>query len=93
MKAFDKEHIRHCILFAFQLKRNTAKAAEMICCALDKDIVTHTTCKNGMRFREKDFNLKDREHPGQSQKFEDEELLHLLDQNSAQTKKELAVQL
>lgn len=88
------ERIRHCIPFAFQLKKNAAEAAEMICCALGKDIVTYTTCKNLYeRFREKDFNFKDKERPGQPKKFEDQELLHLLNQNSAQTKKELAVQL
>jgi len=33
------------LLFAFQLKRNTAQVAEMICPALDEDAVTHKTCK------------------------------------------------
>jgi len=94
MMASNKEHIRHCILFAFQLKKNAAEAAEMICSALGKGAVTHTTCKNWYKkFREGDFNLKDKERPGQPQKFEDEELQYLLDQNSTQTEKELAVQL
>jgi len=33
----EKEHLRHGILFAFQLKKNTA--AEMICSTLDEDAV------------------------------------------------------
>lgn len=65
----------------------------MICCALGKGAVTHTTCKKQYkRSRKEDFNLKDRERSGQSQKFEDEEL-QLLDKNSAQTEKELVMQL
>jgi len=34
--AFDKEHIRQCIPFAFQLERNAAQAAARIRCALDE---------------------------------------------------------
>ena len=34
--ASDKEHLKHCILFALQLKKNAAKATEMICSALGK---------------------------------------------------------
>ena len=45
------------------------------------------------RFKSGDFDLSDRERPGQSLKFEDTELQALLDNNSAQTQKELAGQL
>jgi len=58
----------------------------MICYALGKGAVTHITCKNWYkRFHGGDF--KDIKYPGQ--KFEDEELQHLLDQNSAQKEKKL----
>jgi len=56
--------------------------------------VAHATCRDWYNgFREGDFNFKDRERPGQAQKFEDAELRHPLDQNFLQTEKELAVQL
>jgi len=35
----EKEHLRHGILFAFQLKKNTVQVAEMICSTLDEDAV------------------------------------------------------
>jgi hypothetical protein len=35
----DEEHILHCVLFAFQLKKNAAEAAGMISCVLGKSAV------------------------------------------------------
>jgi len=40
---FEKEHLKHCILFAFQLKKNAAQAAKMICQA--GFAVIHKICK------------------------------------------------
>jgi len=43
------------------------------------------TCENWYkRFREGDFNLKDRKRLGKLEKFEDEEMQHLPHQNSVQ---------
>ncbi|KYM95002.1 hypothetical protein ALC62_14359 [Cyphomyrmex costatus] len=42
---FDKQRLRHCILFAFQLKKNAAEAQEMICSALGENSVSYSTCK------------------------------------------------
>ena len=38
--ATDNEHLRHCIQFAFQLKKNAAEATEMIFSALVEGAVT-----------------------------------------------------
>jgi len=35
----EKQHLRHGILFAFQLKKNTAQVAEIICSTLGEDAV------------------------------------------------------
>ena len=45
------------------------------------------------RFKSGDFGLEDEERPGQSKKFEDEELVALLDEDCCQTQKELAESL
>lgn len=42
----EKQHLWHCILFVFQLKKNAAEAAEIICSALnEKSAMIHKTCK------------------------------------------------
>ena len=84
--ASDKEHLRTCVLFAFQLKKNAAEATEIICSALGEGAVTHKMCKKWFqRFRNGDFDLSVRERPGQTKKFEDNELEQLLEENPTQT--------
>lgn len=90
--AFEKQHVKHCILFAFQLKKNATKATEMICSALGENTVSYKKCSRWyQKFRSGDFSLLDQER--QLKKFENEELKQLLNENSAQTKQELALQL
>ena len=71
--ASNKDHLRHCILFAFQLKRNEAEATEMIFSTLGDGAVTHRTRKKWFQTFQ-NFELSDRERPGQLRKFEDEKL-------------------
>ena len=92
--SFEKQHLRHCLLFAFTLKKNAAEAQEMICAALGEDAIAYSTCKKWFqRFRNGNFDLHDEERPGQPKKVEDEELEQLLAEDSCRTQSELAEEL
>jgi len=69
--SFEKQHLRHCLLFEFQLEKNVAKVKEMICSTLGENIVSY---KQFQQFRKGNFNLQNSERPGQPKKVEDEEL-------------------
>ena len=52
------------------------------------------TCRKWFaRFKSGDFGLEDEERPGQPKKFEDEELVALLDKDCCQAQEELAESL
>ncbi|CAK9811516.1 Mariner Mos1 transposase [Anthophora quadrimaculata] len=92
--AFQKEHIRHCILFAFELKKSATEATKMIYSALDEDAVTNKTCEKWFqRFHSGNFDLNDAERSGTPKKLEDEELEQLLNEDPCQTQQELAEEL
>jgi len=64
--SFEKHHLRHYLLFAFQIEKNAAETKEMICLALGENTVLYSTCKKWFQqFREGNFNLQDSERPSQ----------------------------
>ena len=76
---FEKQHLRHCLLFAFQLKKSAAEAQEMICSALGEGVISYTCKKWFQRFKSGNFDLNDRKCPGQPKKVNNEELEQLLE--------------
>jgi len=53
--------------------------------------LSETICRDWFRrFKDNDFDVNDKEHPGQPKKFQDGELEALLEEDSCQTLKELS---
>lgn len=79
------------ILHYFDLKKTAAETHRLLSEVYGDEIPSERTCRVWFeRFRNNDFDVKDKERPGQPKKFEDVELQKLLDANPAQTLSELS---
>jgi histone-lysine N-methyltransferase SETMAR len=85
------QHLREALLFCFNLKKSAAESYRLLAEAYGEQALSETTCRDWFRrFKNNDFDLKDKQRPGQPKKFQDEELEALLDEDSCQTLEELA---
>lgn len=91
---FDKIHIRHCMLFQFNLKNNATQATKTICSVYGEDALDVRTCQNWFtRFRSGDFDLNDKEHTGRPIEANDELLEELLEEDPRRSTRDLAVEM
>ena len=90
----EKVVLRGSLITFFHLKKTAAESHRLLVEAYGEHAPTQKTCERWFaRFRSGDFDVEDKERPGQPKKFEDEELQALLDENSCQTQQELALEL
>ena len=89
-----KQHLRESLLLFFNLKKSATEAHRLLSEAYPEYAPEVRVCQQWFaRFRSGDFDVEDKERPGQPKKFEDEELEALLDEDPCQTQEELALSL
>lgn len=96
MSSFVPEsvHLRHALLFLFNQKKKAAESHRLLVETYGDHAPTIRTCETWFRqFKSGDFCVEDRERTGRPKTFEDAELQQLLDEDSAQTQKQLAEKL
>ena len=90
----DKEHLRNALLFLFNQKKNASESHRILVETYGEDVPTQDACLRWFRrFKCGDFDLKDKERPGQPKKVQDAELQALLDEDDTQTQTQMAERL
>ena len=90
----EKVFFRGVLLHYFNIKQTAAEKHRILMEVYCEHVLAERTCQKWFaRFKSGDFGLENEERPGQTKKFEDEELEALLDENCCQTQEELSESL
>lgn len=89
-----KQHLREILLFYYNSKKSAAEAHRMLVEAYGDAALGETACRHWyQRFKSGDFDTTDKERSGQPKKFDDDELMALLNEDPCQTTTQLAESL
>lgn len=81
-----KAHLREALLFCFHLKRSAAESHRMLSEAYGNHALSETCCREWFKqFKMGDFDLQDKQRPGQPKRFSDEDLEKVLIKDRSQT--------
>ena len=84
-------HLREVLLYLFNILKKAAEAHQLLFEAYPEYASSVASYERWfVRFRNGDFDVRDKERPGQPKKFEDSELETLLSEDSYQTQQNLA---
>jgi [histone H3]-lysine36 N-dimethyltransferase SETMAR len=90
----EKHHLREVLLFMFNLKRTATAAHRSLVEAYGDHALSERTCHEWFqRFKMGNFDVSDKGHGKPIQKFQDDELQALLNEDDSQTQKQLAASL
>ena len=86
----DTEHIRHCLLYEFQLKRNAQDAHANITSVFG-DVLSISRCYEWFkRFKSGDYDLKNRPRSSRSQEMDNDVLKELVESDPRLSNVELS---
>ena len=86
--------MQEALFFSFNLKKSAAESHRLLQDAYCEHDLSKATCRDWFRrFKSCDFDLNDKERPGQPRKFENEDFEALLDEDRCQILKQLSYTL
>lgn len=89
-----RTHIRHCLLFEFELGHSAAEAQRHICQALGQGVISSRACEKWFkRFRSGDLSLEDHPRSGRPSQLDSSALRELVEADSRQTTRSMAAAL
>ena len=87
----SKEHLRHCLLYEYQMGHSAAGASRNICSALGQGVVSQATAYRWFeRFDQGDYSLEDEPHSGRDTELNLDKLIELVESDPRQTTRCLA---
>lgn len=90
----NKAFLRGVLLHYFNMNKSAAEAHRILVEVYGEHALAEQTCRKWFaRFKAGDFDLDDKERPGQPKKFQDNELEALLNEDASQTLHELSTSL
>ena len=90
----SKQHLREVMLHYYISKKSAAETCRMLSSIYGDHAPSNTTCKEWFRrFQNGDFDVSDKEREGPPKKFEDAQLIELLDEDACQTLDDLSKEL
>lgn len=85
-----KQHLREVLLGHFFAKKTAAESYRLIMEVYGDDAMSKSQSFEWFqRFKRGEFDIKDKERPGQPKKFDDDELKRLLDAGTCETQEQL----
>ena len=91
MSSFEpnKRHLRELLIYFFNLKKSALETHRLLVETCDEAALSERSCREWyQKFKNGEFDIKDKERSGMPKLYEDAELEALLDQDSCQTQEE-----
>jgi len=87
----NKRHLRELLIYSLNLKKSTAEAHRLLVEAYGDATLSERSCREWLKFKNGEFDIEAKKRSGRPKVYEDAELEILLDEDSCQTQKELAL--